>query len=81
MSTRKTTGLKLEFNQVIVKRGARTFALVVTIGQGVFWSLISLYYLSDLYYWGAGLAFLSIAIAALNITVGVLLGQNPNERY
>ena len=81
MSTRKTTGPKLQYDQVIVKRSGRTWALTATVGQAIVWGLLALFYASDIYWYGVGLVLFPTGMAALNIVAAVILGKNPNERY
>ena len=81
MSKRKTTGPRLQFDQIIIKNSGRTWGLIATISQAVLWTLLAMFYATDLYYYGIGLVLFPLAMAALNVVTSILLGKDPNERY
>jgi hypothetical protein len=81
MATRRTTGPKLEYDQIIVKRSGRTWGLVATVGQAIVWGLLAMFYASDIYWYGVGLVLFPLGLAVVNVVAAVILGKDPNERY
>lgn len=77
----RTNKPRLPYHVVPITRGARTWGLIATIGQGGLMGLMGLYYLNDIYYWGAGLPFLFIGLAIANIVAAYGLYNIVDEGY
>ena len=81
-TSKRTTGSKLPYHQVIVNRSGKTWVQVATIGQAIVWGLLAMFYASDIYWYGVGLVLFPLGLAILNVVAAVQIAADVrNERY